>query len=346
MSSSFPDFTPGTALCGGALIAMSALLYLVVAGRRAGISGIFSTGLLSLLSLRPLDPLSTTFLSAFFLAALAAPLFLPSSPPSSSFSFPPAAYLISGLLVGFGTRLGNGCTSGHGVCGLSRLSKRGAVAVLTFMTTGISVATYLGTHPHPSLRPSSSFPSKHDLPFSSQSWTPIILLLSLLLFFFKLPTKASHPPSLHLAAFLSGALFASGLFLSGMSLQAKVVNFLYPRVPGWDPSLLLVLGAAVGLLTPFSLYVLSHQPSAWGDPSVKLFADKGPLAVSKAEKVDWKLVVGEAVFGIGWGMIGLCPGPALVLLAQGDRKVVCFFMPLYVVGYLGASQLEGKKKTK
>ncbi|KAM3575548.1 hypothetical protein VYU27_002540 [Nannochloropsis oceanica] len=278
MSSSFPDFTPGTALCGGALIAMSALLYLVVAGRRAGISGIFSTGLLSLLSLRPLDPLSTTFLSAFFLAALAAPLFLPSSPPSSSFSFPPAAYLISGLLVGFGTRLGNGCTSGHGVCGLSRLSKRGAVAVLTFMTTG--------------------------------------------------------------------ALFASGLFLSGMSLQAKVVNFLYPRVPGWDPSLLLVLGAAVGLLTPFSLYVLSHQPSAWGDPSVKLFADKGPLAVSKAEKVDWKLVVGEAVFGIGWGMIGLCPGPALVLLAQGDRKVVCFFMPLYVVGYLGASQLEGKKKTK
>ena len=132
-----------------------------------------------------------------------------------------------------------------------------------------------------------------------------------------------------------------------MSLQAKVLNFLYPRVPGWDPSLLLVLGAAVGLLTPFSLYVLSHQPSALGDPSVKLFADnKGPLEVSKAEKIDWKLVVGEAVFGIGWGMIGLCPGPALVLLAQGDRKVVCFFMPLYVVGYLGASQLEAKKKKK
>jgi uncharacterized membrane protein YedE/YeeE len=132
-----------------------------------------------------------------------------------------------------------------------------------------------------------------------------------------------------------------------MSTQAKVLNFLYPRLPGWDPSLLLVLGAGVGLLTPFSLYVLSHQPCALADPSMKIYTQgKGPLAVSKAEKIDWKLVVGEALFGVGWGVTGLCPGPALVLVAQGDRKVVCFFMPLYLVGYLGVGLLEGGKTTK
>ena len=68
--------------------------------------------------------------------------------------------------------------------------------------------------------------------------------------------------------------------------------------------------------------------------------------MSKAEKIDWKLVVGEALFGVGWGVTGLCPGPALVLVAQGDRKVVCFFMPLYLVGYLGVGLLEGGKTTK
>ena len=318
-------------------------------------TGIFSTGFLSLLRLQPLDPLSTTFLASFLTAALAAPSLLPPSSSSSSSplsSLPPSAYLLSGLLVGFGTRLGNGCTSGHGVCGLSRLSKRGAIAVLTFMTTGITVATYLGLHPHPSLRPSPSSSSKFDLPLPSSYWTPTILLLSLLLLLFKLPGEASFPPSLHLTALLSGALFAFGLIISGMTSQAKVLNFLYPRLPGWDPSLLLVLGAAVALLTPFSLYVLAHQPSALADPSVKIYTQgKGPLEVSKAEKIDWRLVVGEALFGVGWGVTGLCPGPALVCLAQGDRKVVFFFMPLYVLGYLEVGLLEGgweggKKKNK
>ena len=149
------------------------------------------------------------------------------------------------------------------------------------------------------------------------------MLLAAFLLLWRAPTKLSTTPLTHFAALVSGALFALGLTWSGMTQQEKVLNFLWPRFPGWDPSLMVVLGAAVGLLTPATLYVLNHQQGV------------AALEVSKAEKVDWRLVVGEAIFGLGWGITGLCPGPALVQFARGSNaKVTLCFMPLYVVGYL------------
>lgn len=247
--------------------------------------------------------------------------------------------------MGFGTRLGNGCTSGHGVCGLSRLSKRGAVAVITFMSVGVVIASFLGAHPHPFFRvappPPPASSDALDLPIPPAFWTPSVLLLAVFLLLYRLGQKTSFHPCLHLAALFSGALFALGLALSGMSQSLKVLDFLFLRFPGWDPSLVIVLGAAVGLLTPFSLYILSHQAVAYGDPTVKIYTPgKGPLATSQSEKVDWRLLVGEAIFGAGWGITGICPGPALVLLAQGHRKVALLFWPMYVGGYLLEEALE------
>lgn len=297
-----------------------------------------------------LDPVSSTFLAGFLVASVYAPKsMIPPAPlASDKINLTSVAYLLSGLLVGFGVRLGNGCTSGHGVCGLSRLSKRGGVAVGTFMAVGICVASILGSHNiFREYSSSADFPPfSKNLP-EAETWSRGILLLAAVLLLWNVPQKLSTAPLLHFAALVSAPLFALGLTLSGMIQQEKVLNFLWPRFPGWDPSLMVVLGAAVGLLTPATLYVLGRQPG------------KGPLQVSKDEKVDWRLVVGEAIFGLGWGITGLCPGPALVTFARGSNaKVVLCFMPLYVLGYLlvdvfekilGATaaptQISGKGKT-
>lgn len=126
------DFTPLPSLLGGVLIGLAATILLAWNGRIAGISGILGGVLL--------PKSGEVSWRAVFLAGLVAGGFLlrviyPSAfPAEASGSLPVIA--AAGLLVGFGTRLGSGCTSGHGVCGLSRLSARSLVATLTFMATG------------------------------------------------------------------------------------------------------------------------------------------------------------------------------------------------------------------
>jgi len=136
------DFTPLSATLGGALIGLSASLLLLANGRIAGISGIVG-GLL-----RPTPGDSSwrlAFVGGLLFAGLALSFVMPDSiagPSERSLG----AVAAAGLIVGFGVRLGNGCTSGHGVCGLSRFSKRSLVATLTFMGTGVltAVAIQLG----------------------------------------------------------------------------------------------------------------------------------------------------------------------------------------------------------
>jgi len=115
------------ALLGGALIGLSASLYWTHNGRIAGISGILGGALLNGGQERRMR---TVFLLGLLAAGLLFAAFTDRVPAPSTPLLPLA---LAGLLVGFGTRLGSGCTSGHGVCGLSRLSLRSLVAVLTFM---------------------------------------------------------------------------------------------------------------------------------------------------------------------------------------------------------------------
>lgn len=130
----FSAFTPWAALIGGALIGLSAVLLALFNGRIAGISGIVGA------LLPPYQSGKRAWQIAFVLGLLAAPLlyslFAPVPAAPSPASWP--VLVIAGLLVGFGTRLGSGCTSGHGVCGLSRLSQRSLVATLSFMATGFA----------------------------------------------------------------------------------------------------------------------------------------------------------------------------------------------------------------
>ncbi len=129
-------FTPITALLGGALIGLAATVLYVGNGRIAGIGGILNHAL----ERRDERGWRIAFLAG--LIAAAAAWFAFSGDVARS-GFPLPWLIAAGLLVGFGTRLGNGCTSGHGICGLARLSKRSLAAVLTFIGSGVATVYVL-----------------------------------------------------------------------------------------------------------------------------------------------------------------------------------------------------------
>jgi uncharacterized protein len=131
---------PWSALLGGALIGASASLLLALNGRVAGISGIVG-GIIQ--PARGETSWRTTFVAGLIAGGILLLWQRPSSFGATSVSVPIAIF--AGLLVGFGTRLANGCTSGHGVCGLSRFSTRSLAATITFMATG-ALSTFVVQH--------------------------------------------------------------------------------------------------------------------------------------------------------------------------------------------------------
>jgi len=129
-----PEFTPLPSLVGGLLIGLSASMLLLSHGRVLGISGLYG----GLITRQPTDRgLRLSFFGGLLSAGLIMWLIRPELFPSGPVT-PLWLTAIAGFLVGFGTRLGNGCTSGHGVCGISRLSTRSLVATGAFMATGIA----------------------------------------------------------------------------------------------------------------------------------------------------------------------------------------------------------------
>lgn len=129
------EFTPWASLAGGLLVGLSAALLIALLGRVAGISGI--TG--ALLQVPTWSSVKQWgWRLAFILGMVAAPLIWQLFAPLPAMEMPsnPIIIIVAGLLVGFGTRMGSGCTSGHGVCGISRLSLRSLAATLTFIATG------------------------------------------------------------------------------------------------------------------------------------------------------------------------------------------------------------------
>ena len=140
MQIDWTHFTPWTSLAGGVTLGLAAGALLLLAGRTLGISGIVDGALTA----RDREfGWRATFLLGLIGAPTALKLFF--TPTAPNIETPWTQLAIAGLLVGFGTRLGSGCTSGHGICGLSRLSPRSLVATLTFMSTGF-VTVYVVRH--------------------------------------------------------------------------------------------------------------------------------------------------------------------------------------------------------
>lgn len=140
MTIDWASFTPWSALAGGLLIGIATSLFVLFNGRIAGISGLLGSLFNPKSSGRGESAL-------FILGLLLAPWLwqLLAELPAAEMQVGLPLLILAGLLVGFGSRLGSGCTSGHGICGLSRLSPRSLIATLCFMATGFA-ATYVIRH--------------------------------------------------------------------------------------------------------------------------------------------------------------------------------------------------------
>jgi len=118
---------------------------------------------------------------------------------------------------------------------------------------------------------------------------------------------------LNLNAFVVGLLFGLGLIISGMTDPSKVIGFL-DLAGAWDPSLAFVMGGAVVIGAVAFTIAKKRQRSLLG----------APMLLSSATGLDSRLLLGSLVFGIGWGMSGFCPGPAVVGAAAGQPKAWIF----------------------
>ncbi|APX77638.1 YeeE/YedE family protein [Achromobacter insolitus] len=131
-----------------------------------------------------------------------------------------------------------------------------------------------------------------------------------------------------LIAFVSGLVFGLGLIISGMANPAKVLGFL--DVAGaWDPSLAFVMGGAV-LVTAVGFALLRRRRASLSGE---------PLRWPTATRVDVRLAVGSLAFGVGWGLAGFCPGPALVAASAGVPEALIFVAAM-VAGMAIFSMLE------
>ncbi|OZG43179.1 transporter [Aeromonas sp. A35_P] len=138
-----------------------------------------------------------------------------------------------------------------------------------------------------------------------------------------------------LTSLLAGLLFGLGLAISGMIDPARVTGFL-DLAGAWDPSLGFVMGGALLVFMPgYFLLVKPRRVSLLGEP----------MAVVPAPKLDRRLIGGSALFGLGWGLVGICPGPALSLISSG-QPMILLFVAAMVAGILLVDRVLVKVREK
>ena len=136
-----------------------------------------------------------------------------------------------------------------------------------------------------------------------------------------------------LSAFAAGLVFGIGLIVSGMSNPAKVLGFL--DIAGkWDPSLAFVMAGAIAVGAVAFAFAKKRTASFFG----------GAMQLPQKSDIDKRLLLGSLVFGVGWGLAGFCPGPALVALGAGQAKAAWFVLAM-VAGMLVHAALENRIKS-
>jgi uncharacterized membrane protein YedE/YeeE len=346
--------TIGQGLLGGVLIGMSAAALLLGNGDILGASGIVSS-----VAMNPKQALTdpSQRWKLFFLASFLS---------TSAFIFGPRydiagaiaatrpiskmGYGISGFLVGLGTKLSNGCTSGHGVCGLARLSRRSFAAVCTFMVTGI--VTNVVTSPNlkwaagwSSFLRTESTDTDAMVTFG-QGLAAIAVAAAVFTQLPNVKTRDSEETKKIPIAVTSGALFASGLYVSGMAFPEKVTAFLeVTNIANgtWDATLLGVLGGAVAV-SFLSYQFLDHhscKPTIFRSLLHPItLTPQSKFNVPSNTTIDKNLIIGSSLFGMGWGITGFCPGPALLAAGVGFPAVLVSYWPAFFLGTFLGTQLK------
>jgi uncharacterized membrane protein YedE/YeeE len=369
----------GRGFAGGVCIGLVSTSLMYCAGKVLGVSGILG-GLVRAVRIYPRE--DPPYWQLAFVSGMlgAGGILLAVSPPSAVFGAPVGQHwavpLVGGALVGFGTRLGAGCTSGHGVSGLPRLSPRSLVNVLCFMGAG-ALAAGLSRAPF-------AYSALYAAADSAAAWdlkalfvVPLVATVCAVLLLQSLaggpgggsssssgglaataagapaptptptpaasapaPAASTAPPSSLPSALamglvaLHGAAFGLALGLSGMTDPLKVLRFLdFSGSEGWDPQLMLVMGGAVAVNAftyrylalglpegrPLLAGALGGSAAASAAAASTTFAKLvpyGPAAPGNV-RITPELVVGGLLFGSGWGLGGVCPGPAIVDFVSG-----------------------------
>ena len=135
-----------------------------------------------------------------------------------------------------------------------------------------------------------------------------------------------------LTAFLAGLVFGLGLLLAGMANPAKVLGFL-DLTGAWDPSLALVMAAAIGVAV---------LPLTWAKRRSRSLLG-APMQLPVKRELDRRLIGGSLLFGIGWGIAGICPGPAVAILLTGHWQVLLFVAAM-LLGMLLFEALERRER--
>lgn len=127
----------------------------------------------------------------------------------------------------------------------------------------------------------------------------------------------SQPKIMFFTALLSGLVFGIGLILAGMANPAKVIGFL-DIAGAWDPSLAFVMIGAIGIGVFAFSWAKKHQFTLLNQA----------FTLPNTQKIDRRLIIGSILFGIGWGLVGICPGPAMVLLGSGYQEGFIFVIAM------------------
>ncbi|KAG2349724.1 DUF395-domain-containing protein [Suillus weaverae] len=305
--------TPLQALLGGIGIALSVHSLLMLNGSVLGVSGFVHRSLRG-------DKAAMPSAVGLVLGGIAVGIIgdVGTPEPHTASSLLPMVF--SGLLVGIGTRLAKGCASGHMICGLSRFSLRSLVATATFFASAVATTHFA----HDALGASGSL----DWTLGDnqgRQFLGAILSLGTLWFAYAclallngtdnssklvsgqfpcagLVPNISQSILRHLASFLTSLAFAFSLRLGNMVDPHKVLAFLaIPSSSAFDPTLGFVAGSALPLATLLYRYARAEEPKLGGKWNIPT-----------STEIDWRLILGSVIFGIGWGIGGVCPGPALV----------------------------------
>jgi len=310
-------------MIGGVIISLASSLHLYLQGKITGISGtLFKCITLTDFSYNFSFIIGMIFMSSF-IRCFFNPLVKPKTVDSPTFLETTSKYtgdlslpgfIIAGFLVGFGAKMANGCTSGHGVCGLPRLSKRSVVAIFIFMIFGIIIATI--RYYIPFLRPHSYAYNVWESSFIYY----LTFILSIICFVINLwkSFKSGITDKVRdiIVSFSIGGLFAFGLIQSGMVQRHAVIEFLtIGKV--WNIQLAFVLGSAVGI----NFFTFNFILKKFTRPRYK---EKYDLPTNTT--VDNKLCVGSAIFGLGWGLSGICPGPAVLSCYLYCPQILSYFI--------------------
>ncbi|CAG8929568.1 unnamed protein product [Penicillium salamii] len=309
-------FTPIHTSLGALLLFQGSSGLLFHNGAVFGISSLLSGSVFN--PSRDNVPIIAGLMSALVPVYLFAPSLIPTYPAQPDSLVGVAVTLGVGFLLGWGTKNGRGCTSGHMLCGISRLSPRSFIATAVFFTTALITANFAnGGSNIPSCGGTPCYapvyPSTSELGFMSGA-----VMMAAMANYLVVPKIAKSEKSRVIFSYIAGLEFGLGLLISGMADSAKVLGFFaFLTDPSrFDPSLALIILFGIG---PSLFAFINKSPGQSLEKGKRgpnpTLAESWRLPTATVGDIDWRFIAGAAAFGVAWGLRGVCPGPALLRTA-------------------------------